>query len=417
MEKEMTDNIQANPNVVVEPVVEKNEMPDTAQVDHNALVESVKEKVKNNESNYYFYCPPLNSASGGIGVLIKLARILKDAGYKSKIVFEPRQDQRASYEESRKQGKEAVIFEKFNPTWLDFDFSDIEFLPLSDKKTIFYNDGTKQDSTALNVNPEDFFIIPEGFPNVMKKTMQVACKKIILAQSWFYILNSLNTGETWQGLGVSDVISVSDAITEYLNIVMPGLNVKSFSQGINRNLFKVPGKQSNKYPMVGFMGNRGQENQMKTFNIIKTFQAFYPHLRWVRFIQLGGLSKKEFAERLSSCAFVLYTDDIAGFGTLPLEAMASGTHVVGWNAYGGKEYVTAENGFWTVNGDIFQTAEILGVAIDKWLNGEMDVPEIQQTYEKVLEKYTEEGEKENFLNIINEYKQERINELEGLKKQ
>lgn len=394
----------------------EKEVIENTQIDHNELVQSVIEKVRNNESKYYFYCPPINGASGGIGVVIKLAKILKDAGYDARIVFEPRQDQRASYEESRKQNKQVDVFEKFNPQWLDFDFSNIDFIPLGDKQ-ILYNDGTKQDSIALAVNPEDFFIIPEGFPNIMKKTIQVACKKIVLAQSWFYILNSLNTGETWQGLGVFDVISVSEAITEYLNTVMPGLNIKEFSQGINRNIFKVPEKKSGKYPMVGFMGNRGQENQMKTFNIIKTFQAFYPHLRWVRFVQLTGLPKKEFAERLASCAFILYTDDIAGFGTLPLESMACGTHVVGWNSYGGKEYVTADNGFWTVNGDIFQTAEILGIAIDKWLNGEMDIDEVQENYEKTLERYTEEGEKEKFLNIINEYKNERINELEGLKKQ
>ena len=393
----------------------ENEMIDNAQVDHNALVDAVIEKVNNNQSNYYFYCPPLNSPSGGIGVVIKLAKILKDAGYNSKIVFEPRQDQRASYEESRKQNKQIDVFEKFNPTWLDFDFSDVEIIALGDKP-ILYNDGTKQECLPLNVNPEDFFIIPEGFPNIMKKTAQVACKKIVLAQSWFYILNSLNTGESWQSMGVFDVISISSAITEYLNTVMPGLKIKQHSQSINRNTFKVPTKKSNKYPMVGFMGNRGQENQMKTFNIIKTFQAFYPHLRWVRFIQLSGLSKKEFAERVASCAFVLYTDDIAGFGTLPLEAMACGTHVVGWNAYGGKEYVTQDNGFWTINGDIFQTAEILGIAIDKWLNGELDVDEIQNSYEKTLGRYTEDEERENFLKIINQYKNERINELEGFKK-
>jgi glycosyltransferase involved in cell wall biosynthesis len=393
---------------------------DNTQIDHNALVESVIEKVKNNDSNYYFYCPPLNSPSGGIGVVIKLARILKDSGYNAKIVFEPKQDQRASFEESRKANEQIDVFEKFNPTWLDFNFSDIEFIPLYDhpiKKTILYNDGTEVPFAPLNVNPEDFFIIPEGFPNIMKKTMQIACKKIVLAQSWFYILNALNTGENWQSMGVVDVISVSEAITEYLKTVMPGLNIKEFSQGINRNIFKVPSKKSDKYPIIGFMGNRGQENQLKTFNIIKTFQAFYPHLRWVRFVQLGGLSRKDFAERLSSCAFVLYTDDIAGFGTLPLESMATGTHVVGWNAYGGKEYVTAENGFWTVNGDIFQTAEILGIAVDKWLNGELDIEEIQETYEQTLERYTEDKEKENFLNIINQYKNERIDELERFKKQ
>ena len=393
----------------------EKEMIDNAQVDHNELVQSVIEKVRNNDSNYYFYCPPLNTPSGGIAVLIKLAKIMKDAGYKVKIVFEPRQDQRASAEDSRKKNKQVDVFERFNPQWLDFDFSNVEFVPLGDKKILF-NDGSEQESSALNINPEDFFFIPEGFPNIMKKTMQVACKKIVIAQSWFYVLNGLNTGETWQGLGVYDVISVSDAITEYLQTVMPGLNIKSFSQGINRNIFTVPTKESDKYPIIGFMGSRGDENQMKTFNIMKTFQAFYPHLRWVRFIQLRGLSRKEFAERLASCAFVLYTDDIAGFGTLPLESMACGTHVVGWNAYGGKEYVTPDNGFWTINGDIFQTAEILGIAIEKWLNGEMDVEEIQESYEKTLERYTEENEKEKFLNIINEYKNERINELEGIKK-
>ena len=395
----------------------ENETNLQEQLDHNALVDAVIEKVKNGQSKFFFYCPPLNSPSGGIGVLIKFAKILKDAGLDSKIVFEPKQDERASYELSVKQGKKIDVFEKFNPTWLDFDFTGIEFMPLGDgKEPILYADGTTQECSPLNINAEDYFFIPEGFPNIMKKVMHVACKKIVLAQSWFYVLNALNTGETWQANGVFDVISVSDAITEYLNTVMPGLKIKKFSQGVNRNIFKVPNKKSEKYPMVGFMGSRGQENQMKTFNIIKTFQAFYPHLRWVRFMQLGGLSKKEFAERLASCAFVLYTDDIAGFGTLPLEAMASGTHVVGWNSYGGKEYVNSENGFWTVNGDIFQTAEILGIAIDKWLNGEMDIEEIQENYESTLSNYTEEGEKEQILNIINEYKNERINELEGFKK-
>jgi len=391
----------------------EKQSPET-EVNHNEMIQEIVKKVTDNNNNYYFYCPPLNTPSGGIGVLIRMVKILKSAGYNAKIIYEPRQDQKKSYEASVKVNKQVNIFEKFEPTWLDFDYSDIEFIPLGDSEVIF-NDGTKVKAEPLNLNPEDFIIIPEGFPNIMKKTMHVAAKKIILAQSWFYVLNALNTGEKWQNFGIQDVISVSDAITEYLNAVMPGLKIKQFSQGIDRKVFKVPEKKSEKYPMIGFTGSRGPENRLKTFNIIKTFQAFYPHLKWIRFVELNGLSKEEFAEKLASCAFVLYTDDIAGFGTLPLEAMASGTHVVGWNSYGGKEYVTQDNGFWTVNGEIFQTAEIMGIAVDKWLNGEMDVPEIQETYEKVLDRYTLEKEQEQILNIIKNYKNERIQELKGLK--
>lgn len=384
------------------------------QPTQNDIIDNAIGKLRDNTFKTYFYCPPMNGPSGGIGVLLRAAKNLSDNGFDVTLVYEPRQDQRASYEASTKAQKQVDIFDRFNPTWVDFDISKIKIMPLGDKE-ITFNDGTTQPCIPLSVNPEDFLIIPEGFPDVMKKTIQVSCKRIIFAQSWFYVLNAMQPGEKWQHFGINDVISVSDAISEYLVSVMPGLNIKGFKQGINRDVFKVPTKVSDKLPMVAFSASRGPENKLKTYNIIKTFYAFYPHLKWIRFQELEGMDREQFAERLASCAFYLYTDDIAGFGTAPLEAMACGTHTIGWASFGGKEYMTNENGFWCNNGDIFQTAEILGIAIDKWLNGEMDSPLIQENYEKTLSKYTTEGEKENITNLLNEYKDERIKELESYK--
>jgi glycosyltransferase involved in cell wall biosynthesis len=384
------------------------------QPSQNEVIDNAIGNLRENKFKTYFYCPPMNSPSGGIGVLLKAAKNLSDDGFDVTLVYEPRQDQKASYEASAKAKKQTDIFERFNPTWVDFDISNISILPLGDKK-IKFSDGTEQDCIPLNVSPEDFLIIPEGFPDVMKKTMQVSCKRIVFAQSWFYVLNAMQPGEKWQHFGITDVISASDAISEYLVSVMPGLNIKDFKQGINREHFKVPEKISDKLPMVAFSASRGPENKLKTYNIIKTFYAFYPHLKWVRFQELEGMDREQFAERLGNCAFYLYTDDIAGFGTAPLEAMACGTHTIGWASFGGKEYMNNENGFWCNNGDIFQTAEIMGIAIDKWLNGDMDGGEIQDVYEETLSKYTTEGEKENILNLLNQYKDERIKELESLK--
>lgn len=392
------------------------------QPTHNEIIDNAIGKLRENTFKVYFYCPPMNSPSGGVGVLLRAAKNLKDNGFNVSIVYEPIHDQKASYEASVKAKRQIDVFDKFNPKWVDFSISDIEFIPLGDLRDekgnpvpMQFNDGTSQFGSQLSVNPEDFLIIPEGFPDVMKKTMQVSCKRVVFAQSWFYVLNAMQPGEKWQHFGIKDVISVSDAITEYLSSVMPGLSVKSFKQGINREIFKVPAKMSDKMPMVAFSATRGPENKLKTYNIIKTFYAFYPHLKWIRFQELGGMDREQFAERLASCAFYLYTDDIAGFGTAPLEAMACGTHAIGWASFGGKEYMSNENGFWCNNGDIFQTAEVLGIAIDKWLAGEMDSPEIQEKYEETLSRYTVEGEKENIINLLNEYKDERIKELESLK--
>jgi glycosyltransferase involved in cell wall biosynthesis len=395
---------------------------DDNQMSHNEIIDLSIEKLQNNDFRVYFYCPPVNFASGGMGTLLRLAKNLKEDGFNVKLVYQPRLDQRASYEESMKESQkqkkqvQVSVFEKFDPTWMDFDLDGVEIIPLGEGEITFNDQNrTKAIAQSLAVTPEDLLIIPEGFPDVMQKTMQTACKRIVLAQSWFYVLNAMQPGQTWQHFGIQDVISVSDAITEYLGSVMPGLKVKNIKQGINRDLFKVPEKISKKAPIVVYSANRGQENKLKTINLIKTFYMFYPHLRWIRFVELADMSREEFADRLSSSAFALYTDDIAGFGTLPLEAMACGTHVVGWASFGGKEYMNENNGFWTNNGDIFQTAELLGVAIDKWLNGELDNSVVQETYEETLSHYTVEGERSQFLNVINEYKKERINELEGIK--
>lgn len=385
------------------------------EVSHNDFIDSLIDKVNTNNFTVHFYCPSMNTPSGGIGVLLRLARSLKDNGFTTKIWYEPRFDQKASMEASNKAKKRIDLFDKFYPNWVDFNIADLDFTPLGDTKIQFIN-GDIQDATPLKVETQDFFLIPEGFPNIMEKTAQVTCKRIVLAQSWLYVLSGMQNGQTWQNFGIKDVISVSDAITEYLDTVMPGLNIKRIHQGINREIFKPPTKRSEKYPCIGFVNGRDSIAQIKLYNMIKMFCLTCPHFRWVKFVELSNLSREEFAERLKTCAFVLYADDVAGFGTLPLEAMACGTHVIGWAAFGSKEYIKANNGYWCNNGDVFQMGEMIGVALDKWLSGEMDMEDTQATYESVLNDYTVEGEKNRMIAIMEEYKKERTHELEKSKK-
>lgn len=382
-------------------------------IDHNNLIDQVIEKISKNNFNIYYFCPPMNVASGGVSVIFKQVAILKKAGFNAKIIYEPRTDNKSSYEESQKQKKQVMIFEKFDTSWLGNEASGVELIPLGENE-IRFNDGSSIKGTQLIVNPEDFVIIPEGFPNVMERFSQIACKKIVLAQSWYYILNSMQIGQKWQQFGITDVISISNGITDYIKAIMPGLKIKNCIQSIDTEIFK---KQSlvNKFPKIAFMPGRSQDAVMKTYNVIKTFYSFYPHFRWIRFDELKGLSKEEFAERLGSSSLCLYTDEIAGFGTMPLEAMACGTHVVGWTPLGGKEYMTSDNGFWANNGDIFQLAELIGIAVEKLLSGQLDAEEIQKQYDDTVSKYTKEKEQTILINILNEYKHERISELQELK--
>lgn len=398
--------------------MEKVELNETKVLSPEEQINAVIKKIEQDEFTIHFYCPALNQPSGGIGVLLRIAAAYQRKGYKVKVWYQPEVNQQASIQASQKAKKETVVFEKFDPKWVDFNISGLEFYPLgsSEDSKIPLTTGEVIPTYPLNVNPEDFMFIPEGFPNVMERTVGVSCKRIVLAQSWLYILAGMKNGQIWQNFGIKDVVSVSDFISEYIQAIMPGIKIKSLKQGINRDIFYKPKNMSDKMPVIGYQSGRGPESQLKIHTVIKMFYAANPHMRWWRFMELSGMSREEFAERLRDCAFVLYADEIAGFGTLPLEAMACGTHVVGYAAPGGKEYTHGQNGFWANNGNVFELAELLGIAVDKWVSGEMDVDEIQNDYESTLSQYTVEGEAKRTLEIIEEYKTERINELKSSQK-
>jgi hypothetical protein len=382
-------------------------------------ITSLVSKLEKSENTIYIYCPAMSTPSGGISVLFQHAKILKDAGKSVTIVYEPQQNNQASLEATKKArlkgAKEPVIiFDKFNPFWLGSLQEEVSMRCLAEGE-LTYSDGTSEKFESLMMNPEDIMIIPEGFPNIMENTAQLPCKRIVMAQSWYYILSGLKVGQKWQHFGIKDVISISDGITEFLDTVMPGLGVKNYKQAIDRELFNVSEKISDKAPMISYMPGRGPESQMKTNTVIRTFYEFYPHYRWVRFAQLQGLSKEEFASQLKNSALALYTDEVAGFGTFPLEAMACGTHVVGWTPFGSKEYINEKNGFWAVNGDVFQLAELIGMALDRYFSGALDSEEVAKEYEKTLSDYTKEKEVESVLNIYKEINNERIEELKNIK--
>ena len=61
---------------------------------------------------------------------------------------------------------------------------------------------------------------------------------------------------------------------------------------------------------------------------------------------MRGLSEQEFAETLKECFLSVWIDDESGFGTFPLESMASGVPVMGKIPNLQPEWMKEENGIW-----------------------------------------------------------------------
>lgn len=315
----------------------------------------------------YYYTPNINFPSGGMGVLMKQALILFENGFDVSFLYQNNQSKTV-----------------FNPTWMDFSVHKIKKLCINDLLDIKFNE-------------QDILVIPEGFGELIRYSELINCKKVVLAQSWIYILNSMSIPFTWDSVGVSYVISVSNGITSYINNLMPNVKVKQYKQSINLNLFYPEAKKEN---TIVFSASRGDEQLSKINTVIQYFKLKLPNSNFT-FKRLNGLSRYSFAEALSVAKLCLYADEVAGFGTMPLEAMASNCHVVGFKNMGNSEYVTDLNGFWVDNGDYIGLANKLVEVVGLLDNDNIDKSLLQEEI-NTAEMYNEEQEIESVLSIFKE---------------
>lgn len=315
----------------------------------------------------YYYCPNLNHPSGGMGVLFKQAKILADNGYDVTLIYEGQSE--------------------FNPVWMDFDISYIPKVKINGVG-------------SLRIDSKDLLVIPEGFGNIIDSTKNMKCKRVVLAQSWIYILNSMPQPKSWKESNITDVITPSPNLKNYLDEIMPGLNIQTYNYSINTTYFN---KNLQKQPRICF-STRGQENEMKVISIINMFKVLSPKFKHIPFLHLKGYDKITFTKLLSESTFTLYTDEIACVATLPLESMAANTHVIGWDM-GVKDYaIDNENMFMVTNGDCLALAKKLKEVVEKYFNDELDEQTLFSNYEKTLNLYTEEQEKNRILEIFETYK-------------
>jgi len=321
----------------------------------------------------------MNQPSGGIAVLIKQALILKESGYDVNIIYNPKVIEKTQIGQ--------LIYEEFNPTWLEFDYSALQIIPLGNGSILTRN-GKMMNCQGISIDQNDCIVFPEGFGRLLRGSKNLPCQKVVLAQNHTYIFPSLPKGEKWTDYGVKNVVTISDSIKHFLNKFMPDINVIRVHYSINTTTFKPREKK----PFIVFHC-RNDFIKKILGTVIKIFYVQYPQYSHYEFEELKGLSREQFAEKLGEARFALYNDEIAGLPTLPLESMACHTHVVGWRTYGGSEYMTENNGFWVENGDIIALGKEIGRAVDLYEKGQLNSEKLAKNYEMTLAPFSEDNEK------------------------
>ena len=349
-------------------------------------LDSITTKLETGDYKCYFFLPDFDKHSGGIQYVYNHVLRMREEGYNAIILHQKtgyRPEWLADWFETDDDGK-----------FVDFE---VQYL----------------DAENLRINMEDFFFIPEGFPELMENLKNATCKKIVFCLNWFYVLNALKPGTFWDSYGITDCMSITQSQTEYLKMIMPFLNIKNVVGQIDNTVYTPPERVSDKRMQMAFIPSR--DGGAKAHNVIKTFYALFPHLRFINFIELKGMDKDQFASAMRESQFYVHFDEHSSMGTAPLEAWLSDCLVAGWDGVGGREFMSDKNTWLAPNGDVVRLALAMGHMVETHLtDGVTD--EMKADIREQCERYTVETERASVIEAHAAWKAERIEQIKKLRK-
>ena len=289
-------------------------------------IEESIEKLKEKTSRIYLMVQDTKgNAKASIRFTYQMAMALKNGGYNPIILHESKDYSGVA-------------------SWMGEEYMEITHQPIEGEN--------------LQIKPEDFVVVPELYGHVMDQIKGLTCGKIVLCQSYDYMLETIQPGMNWASYGFLKGITTNEEQKKFINGIMKNTSLDIITPLIPKEFTNksIPPK-----PIIS-IHTRDQRDTMK---IIKSFYLKYPQFRWVTFRDMRGLNQQEFVDTLQECFVSVWVDDISAFGTFPLESMACGTPVIGKVPNMKPEWMTDSNGVWTY--ELNSMVDIIAEYTQNWL--------------------------------------------------
>ena len=157
-------------------------------------------KLENKDFNIYFFTlDTKGNPTAGIANIYEHVKVLNKLGYKASILHE-----KSDYKLFGDENQNGLA------DWLGEEYAHLPHSCIEHQQ--------------LNISPADFLVIPEIFSNIMDQVKGFVCKKIVLSQSYDYLLELLPIGKRWNvDFGFNDVITTSEKQAEFLKTLFPSI--------------------------------------------------------------------------------------------------------------------------------------------------------------------------------------------------
>jgi hypothetical protein len=363
--------------------------------EHGERIKGALDKIKDKDFGIYFFVlDTKGNPTAGVATIYEHVKLLRELGFDAKILHD-KNDYKLRGDENNPDDMGLV-------DWLGEEYGEIPHVSI--------------ESQDLQVGPADFIVIPEAFASIMKQTANFPSKRVVFLQSYEYIFEMLEIGESWTGFNISDVVTTNGNLKNYVESVFRNLHTEIVPIGIPE-YFKDSDKP--KVPTVAISARDKRE----LLKVVKVFYQKYPHYQFVTFRDMSGLPREEFAKELGKSFLSVWVDELSSFGTFPIESIKCNTPVIGKIPRMVPEWMGRidetgtlhlnDNGIWTsnLNGIPDMIATMVGLYLEDALP-----KNVVEGMEEWKNKFTEDGTKEAILPAYENIIKRRVNELEALLK-
>lgn len=333
----------------------ENAVNQAPQMTPQEIVAQITNKLDNKDfSLYFFVLDTKGNPVASVANIYEHVKVLNELGYNAVIMHEAA-DYKLRIDPTNPQDDGTLGV----GDWLGSEYAELPHISIN--------------SQELKIKPSDFVFIPAVFPTIMDQIKHFPAKKVVFAQNYDYIFELLPLGKKWnRDYGFNDVITTSEKQANYYRSLFFGIQTHVVPVSIDE-YFKPDALP--KIPVVSIVA-RNHGDAKKFAN---SFYQQYPMYKFVTFKELRGMPKKTFAEELGKSCLAVWIDDASGFGTFPLEAMKSGTPVIGKIPNMIPEWMETD----VLGADGKPTGEKALKNNGVWTNTTLNIPELIATYMKV----------------------------------
>ena len=181
---------------------------------------------------------------------------------------------------------------------------------------------------------------------------------------------------------VVSIVTASEDACDYLGLTFPGTRIERVHYGIDTRLFAPP--DAPKERAIAYMPRRRLVDIVQVLRILERRGV----LDGWRLYPIDGLTREGAAEVIRRSALFLSFSEREGFGLPPLEAMAAGCVVIGFDGGGGREYLRPETSFPIENGAIADFVRTVEHVIQEWNGGERFTARIERASAMIASEYS-----------------------------